>query len=128
MPSRTLLAREIAAMLKALAHPDRVRIVEELNAGALDVTAMSDRLGLPAARISQHLALLKSQRLVEERRDGRHHHYSLAEPGLALWLLDGAAFIEHRVEADIAAHQNIGDAARMWRAEKPDSEKPESAS
>ncbi len=118
MPGRTLLARELSALLKAIAHPDRVRIIEELKGGALDVTALSERLDVPATRISQHLSLLKAQRLVEERRDGRHHHYSLAERELAVWLLDGVKFIEHRAEADIAAQKVIEAAKKIWRAEK----------
>lgn len=107
MPSRAILARELSAMLKAIAHADRVRIIEELKAGALDVTALSERLGVPSTRMSQHLAVLKTHRLVEERRDGRHHHYSLAEPELASWLLDGVRFIENRLAGEIAAQQVI---------------------
>ncbi|HNR76573.1 MAG TPA: metalloregulator ArsR/SmtB family transcription factor [Parvularculaceae bacterium] len=116
MPSRAILARELSAMLKAIAHADRVRIIEELKAGALDVTALSERLGVPSTRMSQHLAVLKTHRLVEERRDGRHHHYSLAEPELASWLLDGVRFIENRLAGEIAAQQVIETAKNLWRA------------
>lgn len=117
MPSRTVLARELSAMLKVIAHPDRVRIIEELKGGALDVSALSEQLGLPATRISQHLALLKAHRIVEERRDGRFHHYSLAERDLAEWLLDGVRFLERRAQSDIAAQRVIEAAKRLWRAE-----------
>lgn len=120
MPSRAFLARELAAMLKVIAHPDRVQIIEELKSGSLEVTALSERLGVPATRISQHLALLKAHRLVEERRDGRFHHYSLAERELADWLIDGVRFIEHRTESDIAAQRVIEAAKKLWRAEVPD--------
>lgn len=117
MPSRAILARELAAMLKSIAHPDRVRIIEELKSGALEVSTLSERLGLPATRISQHLALLKVHRLVEERREGRFHHYSLAERDLAEWLLDGVRFIENRVAGDIASQKVIETAKRIWRPE-----------
>lgn len=117
MPSRAILARELSALLKVIAHPDRVRIIEELRTGALDVTALSERLGIPATRISQHLALLKAHRLVDERRDGRHHHYSLFERALADWLLDGVRFLEHRAQSDIAAQQVIKAAKKIWSAE-----------
>lgn len=119
MPSRNLLARELSVMLKAIAHPDRIRIIEELKAGALDVSALSARLGVTSTRISQHLALLKAHRLVEERRDGRHHHYSLAERDMAEWILDGAPFIERRIASDIAAQQMIAAAKRLWRDDDP---------
>ena len=119
MPSRAILAREMSALLKAIAHADRVRIIEELKAGALDVTALSESLGVPATRVSQHLAVLKSHRLVEERRDGRHHHYSLAEPELATWLLDGVRFIETRLASELAAQKVIEAAKTLWRAKAP---------
>ncbi|MFZ5617908.1 MAG: ArsR/SmtB family transcription factor [Pseudomonadota bacterium] len=116
MPSRAILARELSAMLKVIAHPDRVRLIEELKGGALDVSALSERLDLPATRISQHLGLLKAHRILEERRDGRFHHYSLAERDLANWLLDGVRFLEHRAQSDIAAQRVIEAAERLWRA------------
>jgi DNA-binding transcriptional ArsR family regulator len=106
-------------MLKVIAHPDRVRVIEELKPGALDVSALSERLGLPATRISQHLALLKAHRLVEERRDGRRHHYSLAERALAEWLLDGVRFLEHRAQSDIAAQELVEAAKKIWGAQAP---------
>lgn len=119
MPSRAVLARELSALLKVVAHPDRVRIIEELKSGALDVTALSETLDVPPTRISQHLALLKAHRLLEERRDGRHHHYSLLEPGLADWLLDGVQFLEHRAKSDVAAQKVIEAAKKIWRATAP---------
>ncbi|MEK7266929.1 MAG: metalloregulator ArsR/SmtB family transcription factor [Pseudomonadota bacterium] len=119
MPSRNLLARELSVMLKAIAHPDRIRIIEELKLGALDVSALSVNLGVTPTRISQHLALLKAHRLVEERRNGRHHHYSLAERDLAEWILDGVPFIERRVASDIAAQQMIAVAKKLWRDDDP---------
>ncbi len=120
MPSRTVLARELSALLKVMAHQDRVRIIEELRPGALEVSTLSERLGVPATRVSQHLALLKAHRLVEERRDGRYHHYSLAERELADWLLDGVRFLEHRVRSDIAAQEVIDAATKLWRAAAAD--------
>lgn len=115
MPTRAILARELAELLKVIAHPDRVRMIEELRNGALDVTALSDRLAIPATRASQHLALLKSHRIVAERRDGRHHQYSLVDRTLAGWLLDGARFVQARVAADMADRQAIDAAASLWR-------------
>lgn len=115
MPSRAILARELAELLKVLAHPDRVRLIEELRGGSLDVTALSERLGVSATRMSQHLALMKSHRIVVERRDGRHHQYGLAERALAAWLLDGSRFVHARIAADQADSRAIDLAAQLWR-------------
>ena len=119
MPHRAILARELAELLKVMAHPDRVRLIEELRVGSLDVTALSERLGLPPTRASQHLALLKSHRIVAERRDGRHHQYSLVDRTLAAWLLDGARFVQARVAAEMADRQALDAAASLWRDHQP---------
>jgi DNA-binding transcriptional ArsR family regulator len=115
MPQRAVLARELADFLKAMSHPDRVRIVEELRNRSLDVTALSERLGIPPTRASQHLALLKAHRIVSERRDGRHHQYGLVDRTLAAWLLDGARFVQARVAAEMADREALDAAANLWR-------------
>lgn len=119
MPARVILARELADFLKVMAHPDRVRLIEELRAGSLDVTALAERLAIPPTRASQHLALLKSHRIVAERRDGRHHQYSLVDRTLAAWLLDGARFVQARVAAELADRQALDAAASHWRDHQP---------
>ncbi len=119
MPQRAILARELAELLKVIAHPDRVRLIEELRNGGLDVSALSERLAIPATRASQHLALLKAHRIVAERRDGRHHQYSLVDRALAAWLLDGARFVQARAAAEMADLQALDAAAELWRDHQP---------
>lgn len=119
MPNRAILAREIAELLKVLGHPDRVRLVEELRNGSLDVTALSERLGIPPTRVSQHLALLKAHRVVADRPDGRHHLYSLVDRNIAGWLLDGAKFVHARAAAELADRNALDAAANLWRDGQP---------
>ncbi len=119
MPQRAILARELAEFLKVTAHPDRVRMIEELRNGGLDVTEISERLAIPPARASQHLALLKAHRIVAERRDGRHHQYGLVDRALAAWLLDGARFVQARVAAEMADRLALDAAANLWRDNQP---------
>ena len=81
-------------MLKALGHPDRVRLVEELRNEEKDVQTLSDTLGVRQARVSQHLAVLRATHIVEDRRNGRHVLYRLAKPALAIWItLGGVALM-----------------------------------
>ncbi len=70
MPSRILVAKEMGEIFKVLAHPDRIRLIEELRAGEKDVNTLSERLELPSPRVSQHLGLLRLHRIVAERREG----------------------------------------------------------
>ena len=80
MPDRQVVSKELADLFKIVAHPDRIRIIEELGHGEKDVNTLVDRLDLPGPRVSQHLGLMRANRIVEERREGRHHYYHLMQP------------------------------------------------
>lgn len=94
MPGRTVVAKELAGMLGALAHPHRIRIVEELRDRELDVNSLQQILGISHSSVSQNLSVLRAQRMVRERREGRRVIYSLAQAGLAEWLTEGLRFLE----------------------------------
>lgn len=114
MSSRIVVARELAQIFKLLSHPDRIRLVEELRRGEADVNSLHEALGLPAARVSQHLALLRAQKIVEERRDGRRHVYHLTQPHFARWIVDGLDFIESRIAGAGEARAAFEAARRLW--------------
>ena len=112
MPKRVLIAKELAAIFKLIAHPDRIRIIEEIRSGEKDVNTLAQRLDLPSTRISQHLSLLRANRIVEERRDGRHHYYHLTQPEIADWIVNGLDFIEARNAGP--SKSNISAVRRLW--------------
>jgi DNA-binding transcriptional ArsR family regulator len=76
-------AEQVAGILKALGHPLRIRIVSLLvSDGTCHVGGLAEQLDAPQSIISQHLRILRMQRLVAaERRDG-FAWYDLAEPQL----------------------------------------------
>jgi len=113
MPSRTFVAKELSEVFKLLSHPDRIRLVEELGAGECDVNTLHERLDLPAPRVSQHLAVLRAYRIVEERRDGRHHYYHLTQPELARWIIDGMCFLDARLPGT-EGRDALDAARRLW--------------
>lgn len=117
MPERMRAATQLAELLKVVSHPDRIRIVEELRVEEIDVNTLHDRLTLPAVRVSQHLAILKAHRIVEERRDGRRHFYHLTDPAIADWILDGMRFLEGRSNAALRAREAVENARRIWSPE-----------
>lgn len=112
MPSRQVVARELAETFKLLAHPDRIRVIEELATKELDVNSLASLLELPCTRVSQHLAKLRAHRVVEERRDGRHHYYHLTQPDLARWIVEGLAFVEGRLQR--LSEMQIANARELW--------------
>jgi len=115
MPSRNVVARELADIFRILANADRVRMIEELRRRELDVNTLASRLDLPGPRVSQHLSLLRAHRFVEERREGRHHYYHLTRPEVADWIVDGLEFVETRNGA--LPKSKINAARRLWTSE-----------
>jgi len=67
-------------LLKALAHPVRLRLLAMLREGELCVCQMTAVLGLAASTVSAHLADLRRAGLVSERKEGRWVIYCLADP------------------------------------------------
>jgi DNA-binding transcriptional ArsR family regulator len=66
-----------AQILKTLAHPRRLMILDCLHAGERSVGELAETLDLPQAVVSQHLAILRSQDVVTTRREGNVIFYSL---------------------------------------------------
>lgn len=70
----------VARMLKLLAHPHRLKVVEALDvSGALPVFALMEKVGLAQAPMSQHLNLMRRAGLVEAERRGREIWYDVAD-------------------------------------------------
>jgi len=65
--------------LKALADPERLRIVECLQGGPLNVGEISARLKAPLANVSHHLKQLRIGGLVTGRKQGKQVIYTLAK-------------------------------------------------
>jgi ArsR family transcriptional regulator len=73
-------ARERAVRLfKALGDPARLRTLEMLVDRAACVSEIAEATGEQISTVSHRLRLLRSEGLVERRREGRHVYYSLAD-------------------------------------------------
>lgn len=73
---------ELAAVLKGLGHPIRLRLVMLLCTDELTVTELVDRLGVRQSLVSQHLSVLRMLGLLQADRTGGTATYSLREEGL----------------------------------------------
>jgi DNA-binding transcriptional ArsR family regulator len=71
-------ARRASILLKALSHETRLSILFMLAKRAKTVTEMEELLGLQQAVVSQHLARLRLDSLVDTRREGRLVYYTVA--------------------------------------------------
>ena len=75
-------AEHVADVLKAVAHPLRLRIVASLCEGEAHVGALADRLGASQAIVSQQLRILRGHGLVAATRSGGYARYRLVEKNL----------------------------------------------
>ena len=73
-------AQEASGFLKALAHEARLLILCLLIEEERSVTEIEELLSLRQPAISQQLARLRADGLVETRREGKNIFYSLARP------------------------------------------------
>ena len=70
---------ELAGIVKAMANPRRLEILELLAQGVYSVEEIADQTDLTIANASQHLQVLKRVQLVETHKDGTYVYYHLAD-------------------------------------------------
>lgn len=73
-------AAEASEFLKALSHETRLVILCLLLDGEKRVSELEQALALRQPFVSQQLARLRADDLVEARRDGKNIYYSIARP------------------------------------------------
>lgn len=67
-----------AQLLKSLANPKRLEIIHLLRDHSLSVGEIQAMLDLPQANLSQHLQLLRLQKVVISKKNGKNIYYQLA--------------------------------------------------
>ncbi|MEY4616841.1 MAG: HTH-type transcriptional repressor SmtB [Pseudomonadota bacterium] len=111
---RKVAAAELAKLLSIISHPDRILIIEELNQGELDVTAIQERLKISQSTTSRHLAIMKAQNIVAERKEGRRVFYHLTVPVMAQWLIEGLDIIGKKTVQEKPLSKAFAAAKKMW--------------
>ena len=69
-----------ANVFKALGHPTRLWIVEQLEGGEQCVCELTESFGVDVSTISKHLTILKTVGLIEADKRGKQIFYSLKVP------------------------------------------------
>ena len=82
-----------AQMLRVLAHPARLAILNVLRDGEHCVCHMQALLGYRQAYISQQLMVLREAGLIQDRRDGWNVFYRVAEPRIFAVLTAGELIV-----------------------------------
>jgi len=66
-----------AGILKAIAHPSRIFIVEKIKDKPYCVCELADMIGIDQSTTSKHLSLLKNAGIIEAKKEGTTVYYSL---------------------------------------------------
>ncbi len=69
-----------AAIIKAMAHPTRLYIVDALAQKSHCVAELTDMVGADMSTVSKHLTVLKSVGIIVDEKRGAHVYYSLKTP------------------------------------------------
>lgn len=96
------LAQFTAEFFKALAHPIRIRILDQLRAGEVGVNELSGRLQVEQSTLSQQLSVLRKSNIVSGRKEGQNVFYSVSDPAI-FRLLDDTRHIFNNHLVDLLA-------------------------
>jgi DNA-binding transcriptional ArsR family regulator len=94
--------------LAALADPTRRRVLERLRGGPRPVGKIAEDLPVSRPAVSQHLRVLREAGLVQERRDGTRHLYSVNGDGLT----ELRAYVESLWDDALAAFKSAAEAEK----------------
>lgn len=99
-------ADDATRLLRALANPQRLRILCLLVGGEMSVGQINERVDLSQSALSQHLAVLREEHLVTTRREAQTIHYALAD-GPAQAIIQTLHTIYCKPDADDSENQPL---------------------
>jgi ArsR family transcriptional regulator len=77
-------ASEAAGVMKALSNEKRLMILcKLLESGEMSVLPLAGKVGLGQSALSQHLARMRAENIVDFRRDGQTLFYRVSDPRIA---------------------------------------------
>lgn len=69
-----------AMVIKAMGHPARLQVIDELGNGERNVAELTELVGLDVSTVSKHLSTLRNAGIVESEKRGAQVYYSLRVP------------------------------------------------
>jgi ArsR family transcriptional regulator, virulence genes transcriptional regulator len=78
---------QVAAYLKILSHPQRLKVLSILAMQESTVSDLLNEVDISQSQLSQFLAKMRQQNLVKDRRDGGFSYYSISDAQLRQLLL-----------------------------------------
>ncbi len=92
------IAQLKSELFKALGHPLRVQVLEQVVMGERSVGSLAEALGCELSNLSQQLGVLRRAGVVTTRREGNTIFYALRDPGVAELLAAARRLILAKLE------------------------------
>jgi DNA-binding transcriptional ArsR family regulator len=92
-----------ATILKALAHPTRLFIVDQLSQQSRCVCELTDMIGADTSTVSKHLSILKAAGIVQDDKRGLQVWYTLKVP----CILNFFGCVEQVIKSSARDHQAV---------------------
>ena len=89
-------------VVKAMAHPTRMFIVDELSRGERCVCDLTEMIGVDISTVSKHLSILKTAGILEDEKRGNQVFYRLRVPCIMDFFRCVESVLEHGTGSDWA--------------------------
>ena len=109
--------REFMSITRALADPNRVRILLALRRGELCVCQITELLGLAFSTISKHLSILQHAGLIQSRKTERWVYYRLPDQSAPVTVREALDWVKKSLTKTDEA---VADAKKLKRVLKTD--------
>ncbi len=103
--SKLLKAYEMRAhILKAMAHPSRLMMIDAMNEGGeMCVQELVELVGRDQSTVSKHLSILKQVGIVDDRKDGQRSFYRVVRP----CVMNFFECVERVMEENLQTHKEL---------------------
>ena len=107
-PKTTMHYRHRALVMKALAHPTRLFLVDRLAKNETCVCELAALVGADISTISRHLSVLKSAGIVADEKRGNQVFYSLRVRCVLNWYTCVEGVLEAAAQEQLVAGEYVG--------------------
>lgn len=95
-----------ARIMKALGHPTRLFIIDELSRQDRCVYELTEKIGADTSTVSKHLSILREAGLVDYEKRGTQMHYHLAAPCVLDFFSCLEAMVRTNVQRQLSSLQD----------------------
>ncbi len=105
-----------AEIFKAMGQPVRLQIIEMLLSNEMQAGRIAAQLGTEAANVSKHLALLRKQGLVVDRKEGPCIFYRGTIPHLMGFMCCVEKAVRKRLDDRKASNTDVSSSGKPYRS------------